>query len=35
MALDDDQQTIVALKAQLLKKPGKENQNPNGGNPRK
>ena len=29
MALDDDQQTIVALKAQLLKKPGKENQNPN------
>jgi len=33
MALDEDQQTIVALKAQLNKKPGKENQNPNGGNP--
>ena len=35
MALDEDQQTIVALKAQLTKKPGKENQNPNGGNPKK
>ena len=35
MALDEDQQTIVALKAQLTKKPGKENKNPNGGNPKK